>query len=316
MPHTQYTFNIQVTVVGTGGRDVSDDSTGSSAVTRRNVLKGALGVLSSGVAASCLASGEENDHFDPVKLDEVPARVDEQVADGVESLMYNGDPGKKADLLLVGKDYESEETMLRDFAYFMDFDGDNRGLFDIYPFSEYRDRFNIWTYNAGDAIADYDDPREGRGLKPDSKAIFDEVVPFADYKTVLAKGDMGRSGFAHPGQNECWVDDVSRNTEQDEGAKGFLHEFGHAFANLSDEYFPEEGDSDAGDPNCAETRAEAEEKWGDVAAEYNDVGFYEGCGHDPNDWRPHESSIMGNGGTRSYGRVNERAILDELAKYE
>lgn len=232
-----------------------------------------------------------------------------------EPLLENGPMADKADVLLVGKDYESDETMESDFRYFMDFDGNNRGLFDIPPFDEHRDKFNIWTKNANGYIYDYEDPPQHKGLIKDSFDIF-ELHPEMDYYCVLSKTGLGRNAFAYGNRNQCWVGKVHQSHELDVGAKGFLHEFGHSFGNLKDEYYSVGGPDRAGKPNCADSKEQAREWWGGLANESDEVGYYEGCAYNEENWRPHRKSIMGNGGKWSYGPVNERAIRDELSKYE
>ncbi|MFB6146391.1 MAG: hypothetical protein ABEJ08_01730 [Halobacteriaceae archaeon] len=229
------------------------------------------------------------------------------------ALLQNGDPERKADLLLVGKDYEDESVMRSDFEYFIDVAGEHRGLFAIPPFDENRDKFNVWMVNAGDDIGDWEDDRDGYGLVDDAQAIF-EQFPFVDYGAVLAKAGMGRHAFCIG--DDCWVKDVREKVEAGDGAAGFLHEWGHAFGGLKDEYYSEDGPDNSGPPNCASTREEAEEWWGDLADERDDVGFYRGCAYNEDNWRPHEQSIMGNGGLWSYGPVGERAMREELAQYD
>lgn len=229
-------------------------------------------------------------------------------------LMVNGDPANKADVVLIGKDYESENVMRSDFTYFMDFDGDNRGLFAIPPFDDHRDAFNVWTINAGDGIGDYGDSRTGRGLIKDATDWFPKC-PYADYRAVLAKGGMGRSAFALQG-HRLFVKDVHRKVQNRQGAAGFLHEWGHAFGGLKDEYYRDGGRNAAGKPNCADTRSQAEDWWGEMAEQYADVGYYQGCAYTADNWRPHKKSIMGNGGLHSYGRVNEKRLEHVLSQYE
>lgn len=229
-------------------------------------------------------------------------------------LHYSGDPAEKADLLLVGKDYGTDEEMLEDFTYFMDFDGEHRGLFHIPPFADYLDSFNVWAINAGDRIGDWGEGGDDEGLVNDSRRIF-EQVPFADYKAVLAREGMGRGGFAFPRNQdgewvgECWVKDARRKREEDDGAAGLIHEVGHSILGLSDETgalpHMEPRKPRTSIPNAAETREDAEELWGHLVDEYDGVGFYQGALYNDETWKPHRTTIMGGGGLWSYGAVNE-----------
>lgn len=229
-------------------------------------------------------------------------------------LHYSGDPAEKADLLLVGKDYETDEEMLEDFTYFMAFDGEHRGLFAIPPFDDYLDDFNVWAINAGNQIGDYGEGDDPEGLIHDSRRVFDQV-PFADYKAVLAKEGMGRGGFAIPHNQdgewigECWVKDAQRKREDDDGAAGLIHEVGHSILGLSDETgalpHMDAREPRTSIPNAAETQEDAEELWGHLVDDYDEVGFYKGALYNDETWKPHQTTIMGGGGLWSYGPVNE-----------
>lgn len=241
-------------------------------------------------------------------------RVDGMAGSVCAAYLENGAASEKADIVLVMKDYASDTVMMDDVAYFMDLDADNRGLFNIEPMKSHQDKFNVWVVDAGDTIADYNDPRTGRGLVQDAADWF-AVCPFAEYNVVLAKEGMGRSGFTLSG-NRMFVKDVHRKVLNDQGAAGLIHEWGHGFGGLKDEYYTEGGRDASGKPNCADSRAAAEEWWGDLADTHPDVGFYQGCAYNTDNWRPHEKSIMGNGGIWSYGPVNERHMEGILEQYE
>lgn len=226
-----------------------------------------------------------------------------------QAFRVTGDPARKADILLVAKDYTRDAVWRQDFTYFMDFDGDNRGLFGVYPFNVSRDRFNVWVVDAGDGIGDWQ-----QGLVTDATTWFD-TCPFTDYQVVLAKKGMGRSAFTLPG-HRVFVKDVHRKVKEDRGAAGLLHEWGHAFGQLKDEYYSVDGRSAPGVPNCADNLSQARQWWGGLAETHPRVDYYRGCSYSDDNWRPHRRSVMGNGGKWRYGPVNDRRLLTVLSRYE
>jgi hypothetical protein len=102
-----------------------------------------------------------------------------------------------------------------------------------------------------------------------------------------------------------------------------LHELGHAFAHLAEEYeFTEKswylpsGISTA-KPNCAPDLDVAENWWGELAEKYPaEVGYYIGCGYGDENVRPHRISVMRDfRRTHSYGLVNELEIEKTFDRY-
>jgi hypothetical protein len=200
--------------------------------------------------------------------------------------------------------------MRDDFRYYMDFDSDNRGLFGVYPFNVNKDRFNVWTLYTGDKIIDAD---EGNMVNSSRKHY--SKCPQADYYAVLEKNSMGRNAFAI--KNSLWVSDIHRKVKEDEGGKGLIHEFGHSFGGLKDEYHTENGPDQSGKPNCAPTRQKAKQWWGEMAEKNPEVGYERGCAYSKNNWDPHPGgTIMGDGGLWSYGPVNNRKLRKVLNNYE
>jgi hypothetical protein len=92
-----------------------------------------------------------------------------------------------------------------------------------------------------------------------------------------------------------------------------LHEFGHSFGKLADEYVePQLGDRPKS-PNCAPDILTAQKWWAGV----NDVGYYEGCSYTEDNIRPTFNSIMRAHWILKddYGEVNKQALLSILNKY-
>jgi len=82
-----------------------------------------------------------------------------------------------------------------------------------------------------------------------------------------------------------------------------LHEFGHVFANLADEYVP--SILPRGAENCVKT-----------CTKFNNVdGCFQGCSKD-NYYRSSESSVMRTLSTDDYKKLNIQLIEEKLEKYE
>jgi hypothetical protein len=79
----------------------------------------------------------------------------------------------------------------------------------------------------------------------------------------------------------------------------FAHEFGHAFANLADEYTPSKIPKKS--KNCAQSCDEFEQK----------DGCYQGCSED-NYYRSIEAGVMKTLSTSNYGLLNSKLILDKI----
>lgn len=234
-----------------------------------------------------------------------------------QKLRITGSLEDKADILLVGRNYWSDVEMMNDFRYYMDFEQQHRGLFDVYPMNTSMDKFNVWVLDAGVGnIADYQDSRNGRGLVEDSRDDWFPKCPFADYKVVMSEDGFQNVAFTRPGNHEMFIPDVADKVEQGNGAVALIHEWGHGFAGLKDEYTDNNKGDNSGKPNCAPTREKAEEWWGDLAETNPNVGFERGCAYTDDNWEPHPGgTIMGDGGLWHYGPVNDRAMLQELAQY-
>lgn len=239
----------------------------------------------------------------------------EIVRNECEKMHVSGKLQDKADIIFVGRNYESDSKMKSDFDRIIDFDrnhADFRGLFDVYPMNVSRDKFNLWRIDAGVGnIADH-----GEGLVSDTTEYFD-TCGFADYKVLLSKDGFDYLAFAHPSANRMFIGNVANRVENDDGAKALLHEWGHGFAGLKDEYHTENGRDASGKPNCAPTREKAEEWWGNLAETHPEVGYEQGCAYQADNWEPHPGgTIMGDGGLWHYGPVNDRRLLEELDKYQ
>jgi hypothetical protein len=166
-------------------------------------------------------------------------------ADQVVAILDNGDPAQKVDLLLLGDGYTAEEHD--------DFIAKARELTDILfattPFKERKSDFNVWaiapaaaesgisrpstnTYRDSPVGATYDSFRSKRYILTfDNKAMrrIASSTPY-DFIEILTNTEVYGGGgiyglFSTAAANSEWAPHL------------FVHEFGHHFAGLADEYY-------------------------------------------------------------------------------
>ena len=166
-------------------------------------------------------------------------------ADQAVPIHYSGDPSQKVDLLLLGDGYTAEEHD----AFIAKAEELTAILFATPPFSERSDDFNIWaiaptaaqsgvsrpstgTYRDSPIGATYDAFRAVRYvLTFDNKAMrrVASSAPY-DFIEILTNSEVYGGGgiyglFSTAAANNEWAPYL------------FVHEFGHHFAGLADEYY-------------------------------------------------------------------------------
>ena len=163
-------------------------------------------------------------------------------------LMKNGDPANKVDLLILGDGYtESERPKFeRDARRLVDL------LFGTSPFKERRQDFNVWGLCPPAAESGISRPSTGKHRRSPIGATYDafgseryvltfdnrqfrDIASFAPYDVVeIVANDRTYGGggifnlYATVAVDNQWAPYV------------FVHEFGHHFAGLADEYYTSE----------------------------------------------------------------------------
>ena len=265
-----------------------------------------------------------------------------------KATVYNGPSSSKADILIVGDQFMSNEELDSGVRSLIDYasvqtNTPSEGLFSIEPFKSNKEKFNIWILAAQNQIAHKADPRKpSEGSKPVVSDVFKiaSQCPQRDYIIVISKTPY-RSFcyFQKPGP--CLVSLPGRYP-----GRLLLHEFGHGFATLGDEYYTEINQEDYSGriedltplagllANCQPTQAAAQEAWGHLVTEGGKIGYYPTCGGDcgtacASFIRPTQNSIMNNQNCKesspqpcpsgppfdSYYAVNDNAILKALSAY-
>ncbi len=150
------------------------------------------------------------------------------------------------------------------------------------------------------------------------KSIFKELdskLP-GPYKLIMIDGLSRLSCAKFSSVKEMSLIIIGRNrySSQKEFRSGFFHELGHSFG-LRDERTSHCLECSAGPPNCAKTKKEAEELWGDLAAVSQRVDYISGCCGNIDYFRPTIASFMNDPDkANDFGPVNERFLRKELKK--
>jgi hypothetical protein len=196
-------------------------------------------------------------------------------------LMVNGPPATKVDLLLLCDGYTAAQRG--------DFERDARRLmallFATSPFKERRSDFNVWGLCAPSEVSGISRPSNGihrrsrvgstydafgseRYILTFDNHSFRDVASFApyDFVEIVANGQTYGGGgifglYATVAAKSLWAPYV------------FVHEFGHHFAGLADEYFtsestvlPQQGRPEPWEPNVTAVSELGKLKWKELVS--------------------------------------------------
>ena len=188
-----------------------------------------------------------------------------------------GDPATKVDLLLLGDGYTARELKK--------FEADARRLINVLfstsPYKEHRSDFNVWglcppanqpgisrpsTGIYRDSISTYDAFGSERYILAFDNQRLRKVAQFAPYEfiEILANGRTYGGGGIFNLYSTVAVDNAFANYV-------FVHEFGHHFAGLADEYYtspvsyaPATERIEPWEPNATALLDKKSLKWGDL----------------------------------------------------
>jgi len=168
-----------------------------------------------------------------------------------KKLFYNGDIHRKVDILLLPEGYTKNEMRLfrQHCRHYLEV------LFNVSPFKENANKFNVWTIEIPAEESGIDNPREGifkrtvfdltfnsldldrYVLTLNNKQVRDvaDQVPY-DQIIFLFNSDKYGGGGIFNLFSTCYS--IASNPEQITWPDYvFVHEFGHSFAGLADEYY-------------------------------------------------------------------------------
>ena len=251
-------------------------------------------------------------------------------------VFYNGDPAHKVDIVILPEGYTKDEMdeFKQDCQRFAGY------LFAVSPYSENKDRFNVWGVEAPSPEKGTDIPASGIWKKTlmnthfytfdlerylmteDNKSVRDLAAnaPY-DQIYILVNSSKYGGGAIYNYYSVC----VNNNIFSE---YVFSHEFGHGFAFLADEYYTSDVayndfyplDVEPLEPNIT-TLVDFASKWKDMVdadtpiptpdtPEYKDkVGVFEGGGYVAKGvYRPMEDCSMKTATVNNFCPVCRRAI--------
>lgn len=233
---------------------------------------------------------------------------------GCLNILFNGPTSSKLDLLFVGDGFDNYEDMKEEVKRLIDYDANSgyNGLMSVEPFKSTKQKFNAWVIKAPDYKYDCvgDFPCE-----PDTShvAVYEAKCPQKDYTIVVSKKPYRSFAFFNGPAFTSIMKEASENR-----GRLILHEFGHSFGLLRDEYTENGMRDDPGTPNCAPNVKTAEQWWENLRINYENLDYFQGCSYTEDNVRPTKNSIMRQQRhlKDDYGPVNERFLLKRLGAYE
>jgi len=193
----------------------------------------------------------------------------------------NNKEGEKIDIVFLTDNVE--EDKVKEYSDF---------FLDSPPFNENVGKFNF--YYAGES-GDCEIIKENILFCYSRDLIKKSAICPNDYVAVLSERPISI-------RSSAYLNVMSINTRIPKSV--LLHEFGHVFANLADEYVP--SILPRGAENCQQTCTD----FGDVVLE----GCFEGCSKNSY-YRSSENSVMRSLRTNDYKKLNKMLIKERLDKY-
>lgn len=171
-----------------------------------------------------------------------------QSGDFVVEIKKSGPPAQKVDVVFLAEGYRAEEKekFLDDVKRFSDY------LFEVEPYKSNQENFNIYGVYRPSAESGTDEPRQkaykntvlkssfnafdlDRYLLTEEGFLLREMAAAAPYDTIVILVNSKRYGGGGIYNDYCIT------TVDNQASKSvFLHEFGHSFAGLADEYYTSE----------------------------------------------------------------------------
>lgn len=207
------------------------------------------------------------------------------------------DSANAVDIVFVSDRYMNERDFVADVGYAVNGDGTHIGILTVEPFSIQKQKFNIWSVYTEKTMLPIEAGPFGDITPAESYVnAMGMNCPFGD-RIIILSGLKFRD-FAQFGGNAY----VSRTGDGEWFGAYAVHEFGHSFGELKDEYNQSKGKQAggcyAGPPNCVvETAAAETYGWTDENAAEAISNNWRGCGGDcgkfyVNNLRPSFNSIM------------------------
>jgi len=226
----------------------------------------------------------------------------------VDTLLYNGDPEKYINLVILGDGYMEDE--LETFS--VDAQSFSNAMFNKSPFDQYENYFNVFIINvpSNESGADHPGTADDEPTNPlpmeEVDTYFDATFDTGGIHRLLTVNNSKATSVVFSNIVNADQIVVLVNTSEYGGSGGFtavsstnasaneiaIHEIGHSFSDLGDEYYA--GDQFARErPNFTEETDPSTVKWTNWIGD-NGVGIHQHCcgGMSANWYRPHQNCLM------------------------
>ena len=261
----------------------------------------------------------------------------------ITKIYGSGDPHTSVDLAFIAEGYKADEMgkFREDVKKMADF------LFAEAPFSDYKDRFNIWAVEAISQDSGTDVPGENIYVNTALNSSFytfdidrylttQDIKAVNDYAAAVPHDNIvvliNSTRYGGGGVYNYYTGTTTGNQLS---PKVFVHEFGHGFAGLADEYYTSTVAYDEfyplnvepWEPNIT-TMVNFESKWKNMIAKdtpvptpaeekYKDVtGLFEGGGYSAKGiFRAEMDCRMKSNGPKGYCSVCRNAIKEMIEFY-
>lgn len=241
----------------------------------------------------------------------------------ISALQYKGDPAHKVDIVICGEAYTGEmmQKFRIDAIKMMNY------FWTMEPYASRRDDFNVWLVESSSNSSSVDIPQDGIWKDTVLGSMFDTfyedryltvwdhrkiaaVVSGAEFDTIIVIANENKYGGGG-----IYGSFAMGSSDNERSLPVHIHEFGHSFAGLGDEYFESStayqdfypAGIEPWEPNIT-TQTNFDSKWADMMGQ-DGVGLFEGAGYQAKGcWRPVEECRMFNNTAPGFCPVCQRAI--------
>ena len=264
---------------------------------------------------------------------------DPTIKANVVKVINNGPSDKNVDIVFIAEGYTKDEQgkFIDDIKRLTDY------LFSFPPYDKYKNKFNIWAVEAISEQSGCDDPRKDIWVNTAVNSSFNtfnsdrylESLDVRDIRNYAANAPYDQIyvlvNTDKYGGGGIYNHFSLASADNERSKQVFIHEFGHAFAGLADEYFYEWDDTyqdfydlnvEPWQPNIT-TLVHFDKKWKSMLAKDTpiptpptdtlNVGVYEGAGYVAKGiYRPALDCRMRTNEAEGFCPVCQKAIVDMI----